>query len=138
MRQKAARCSSFSASTAFVHSPSSMAAASVSSSISRSGTAGCAAAISTITYQGLSSAIGIRVRWPLRSTISMQRRRISSKAITSAPLPSTRDNSESAASGEGTAAKAVSTRFSAGTSLSAAAVMTPSVPSPPRNRWRSA
>ena len=64
MRQKAARCSSFSASTASEHSPDSIAAASVSSSMSRSGTAGWAAAISTITYQGLSSGIGMRVRWP--------------------------------------------------------------------------
>jgi hypothetical protein len=62
----------------------------------------------------------------------------SSKAMTSPPLPITRDSRVSAASGEGTATKAVSTRFSAGTSRNAAAVMTPSVPSAPRNKCRSA
>ncbi len=55
---------------------------------------------------------------------------MSSKAITSAPLSITRENSDSAASGDGTATKAVSTRLSAGTRRRAAAVMMPSVPFP--------
>ena len=49
-----------------------------------------------------------------------------------------RDSKDSAASGDGTATKAVSTRFKAGTRRKAAAVMMPSVPSPPRNKWRKA
>ena len=68
----------------------------------------------------------------------MQLRLISSKAMTSAPAPCIRDSSASAASGEGTATKPVSTARSGGTIRRAAAVMTPSVPSAPRNRWRSA
>ena len=123
---------------ASVTSPASIAAPSVSSRISRNGTLAWDADISSITNHGLSNGSGIRSPTPCFAAISMQMRWHSSNAITSAPLSMTRPNSDSAASGDGTATNAVSTRFNAGCNRNAAAVMIPNVPSPPMNICRSA
>ncbi|MBK1659906.1 hypothetical protein CKO45_16870 [Paracraurococcus ruber] len=82
-----ARCASLSAMAASSTSPASIASASVSSSMARSGTLSCAAAISTMTYQGASSGSGMRRPTPCFAATSMQKRAQSSKATSSAPQP---------------------------------------------------
>ena len=63
-------------------------------------------------------------------------RSISSKLVTPPAVRSVATpRSSSAASGEGTPTNAVSTERGRGTSRSTAAVMTPSVPSAPMNRF---
>ena len=73
---------------------------------------------------------------PCLSTNSMPTRAISSKLVTPPPARScARLSSSSAACGEGTPTKAVSTARGRGNSFSTAAVMMPSVPSAPMNRF---
>ena len=89
------------------------------------------------TYQGCGAASGSRqpAAW-LQHAFDARSRGINSKLVTPPPARSVAMPSRSsAASGEGRPTKAVSTERGRGTSRSTAAVITPSVPSAPMNRF---
>ena len=88
------------------------------------------------TYQGCGEDSGSRVPAPCLSTNSMPRRVMISKLVTPPAVRSVAmPRNSNAACADGTPAKAVSTERGRGNRRSTAAVMMPSVPSAPMNRF---